>query len=65
LIDHVSWQPRGYQSHLAEEIGVSRSNISAIICGKQRPTVDQAFAIEELTDGAVPASSWARPVGGS
>lgn len=49
---------RGYE--LADELGVKPPNVSRFIKGKQRPTLDQAFIIERFTDGAIPASAWAR-----
>ena len=42
----------------AQAIGVHESVLSRFINGHARPGLDSAVAIERVTGGAVPASSW-------
>jgi DNA-binding transcriptional regulator YdaS (Cro superfamily) len=42
----------------ADLIGVDQSVLSRFCRSLARPGLDKAVAIERLTDGAVPASSW-------
>lgn len=43
---------------LAEAIGISPSYLSDIKKGNRVPSLRVAFAIEDATQGAVPARSW-------
>ena len=43
---------------LAEAIGISPSSLSDIKKGNRVPSLRVAFAIEDATEGAVPARSW-------
>ena len=43
---------------LAEAIGISPSYLSDIKKGNRVPSLRVAFAIEDATEGAVPARSW-------
>lgn len=43
---------------LAEAVGISPSYLSDMKKGNRVPSLRVAFAIEEATDGAVPARSW-------
>ena len=46
---------------LAEAIGISPSYLSDIKKGNRVPSLRVAFAIEDATEGAVPARSWVMP----
>lgn len=46
------------QAALAKELGISRSHMSELVSGAKKPSLDLAFAIERVTEGAVPAASW-------
>lgn len=52
---------RTKQADLAKKIGVSRGYMSELAAGNKMPSLPVAFAIEDATDGAVPASCW-RPI---
>lgn len=43
---------------IAARLGISKSYLSDILNGNKTPSLDLAFRIERLTNGAVPASSW-------
>jgi len=43
---------------LAEAVGISQSYLSDMKKGNRSPSLRVAFAIEDATDGAVPARSW-------
>lgn len=43
---------------LARDIGASRNAVRNWLLGSQLPTIPWAYRIEEVTDGAVPVSSW-------
>ena len=45
---------------VADKIGISRSHLSGFLSGRTKVPLDRALAIEDLTDGAVPARSWLR-----
>lgn len=47
---------RRYQ--LAEKVGISATQLSAYIKGRNNPKLEVAYRIERITDGAVPATSW-------
>ena len=47
------------QRALADTLEISRPHLSLLISGKKRPSLDLAIRIEQLTEGAVPATSWA------
>ena len=50
---------------LAGAVGVSAAFISQLRLGRKTPSLWLAFAIEDATDGAVPARSWLDdPAGG-
>jgi transcriptional regulator with XRE-family HTH domain len=46
---------------LAQAVGISASYLSDIKKGNRVPSLRVAFAIEDATNGAVPARSWANP----
>ena len=46
------------QRKFAAEIDVDPSIVSRLCKAQMRPSLDLAFAIERVTGGAVPASSW-------
>lgn len=54
-------ETRTKQSAFAEQLGVSRSYLSELVGGSKRPSLNLAFAIERLTEGAVKASDWEAP----
>ncbi len=43
---------------LAQAVGISQSYLSDIKNGNRVPSLRVAFAIEDATQGAVPARSW-------
>jgi transcriptional regulator with XRE-family HTH domain len=43
---------------LAQEVGISQSYLSDIKKGNRVPSLRVAFAIEDATQGFVPARSW-------
>lgn len=45
---------------LAEAAGISQSYLSDMKKGNRTPSIRVAFAIEDATNGAVPARSWVR-----
>ena len=46
-------------SELAAAVGTSRGYIHDILTRRRRPGLSVAAAIERVTDGEVPASTWA------
>lgn len=48
----------------ARQLGVSEAYLSQLINNRKRPSLDLAIRIERITDGAVPARSWAVPESG-
>ncbi len=48
----------GKQRELAEAFGISRPHLSLLLAGKKRPSLELAVRIEQMTDGAVPVTSW-------
>ena len=46
------------QGDLAARVGTSASTICRIASGKIRPSLDLAFAIQRVTENAVPVASW-------
>jgi hypothetical protein len=49
------------QGWLAGALGMGESAIWAWLAGNNRPSLENAVVLERLTEGAVPASSWADP----
>lgn len=49
------------QEDFARQVGVSQGTISKIERGSAKPGLELAVAIERVTSGAVPASSWFEP----
>ncbi len=47
------------QKALAKLLSVSQSKLSKFETGAMTPDVSEAFLIEKITGGAVPAKSWA------
>ena len=47
---------------LARKLGVSPAQVSEWMHGKRRPGIDNAYAIEEATEGEVPVSAWRKGV---
>ncbi len=48
----------GKQDDLAKVFGISQPHLSLLMAGKKRPSLELAIRIEQLTEGAVPVSSW-------
>jgi hypothetical protein len=48
------------QDRLSQLTGIDQALISKYVRGVQRPQLDNAFAIEDATKGAVPARTWRR-----
>lgn len=46
------------QSSLAAQLSITRGYMSELVSGRKVPSLELAFRIERLTDGAVPASCW-------
>jgi len=46
------------QADLARRCGVGEASVCRWLRGTRRPGLDLAIAVEQLTDGAVPAASW-------
>jgi transcriptional regulator with XRE-family HTH domain len=46
------------RSAWAERLGISRSYLSDLLNRKKTPSLELAVRIQNLTGGAVPASSW-------
>lgn len=46
------------QSALADALGINRGYMSELASGRKRPSLDLAFRIAEVTEGAVPVSAW-------
>ena len=44
---------------LADHLGVDKSVVSKILAGDRGVSVEEAFGIEEFTDGAISARAWA------
>lgn len=47
-------------AELARKLEYDPSNMSKLLKGTIRPTLDMAFKIEGVTGGAVPAAAWAQ-----
>jgi len=47
---------------LAKQLGISQSYLSGIKTGARRPSLDLAFAIEDVTEGHVTARSWSQQI---
>lgn len=52
-------QARVSQADFAAALGVKQPTVSRLVNGVQRPSLDLAIAIERVTRGAVPFTSWA------
>jgi len=48
------------QAELARRCGYDRHNMSKLVKGLIRPTLDMAFKLERVTSGTIPASAWAQ-----
>lgn len=48
------------QIEFARQVGIHPSVASRYISGETRPGIDTAFLIQRLTNGEVPAESWAK-----
>ncbi len=58
---HAYLSRRGItQEQFADEIGVGQAMVSKLARGLARPSIDVAIAIERVTEGAVPATSWGK-----
>lgn len=53
------WRGDRSQQEAADVIGIDLARYNAFENGRARPGLDWAVRIEEATDGAVPAKSWA------
>ncbi|KPU83721.1 hypothetical protein JI58_07875 [Marinosulfonomonas sp. PRT-SC04] len=49
------------QAVFSESIGVTQATVSRLARGKMVPSLELALAIEVVTNGAVPVSSWVTP----
>jgi len=52
---HLSSRP---QLDVAQKLGVSQAYLSQLLSGQRRPSLELAVHIEQMTGGAVPATSW-------
>lgn len=48
------------QDDFAASVGVTQATISKLVRGAARPSLDLAFTIARVTNGAVPVSVWDR-----
>lgn len=56
---YLSEQGRGAMSRLAEAVGCKHNHLSGLKRDNSRkPSLELAFAIEDATEGAIPARSW-------
>lgn len=46
------------QRAFAQELGIHQSVVSRFLSGAAQPSLETAFRIEAITEGAVPASCW-------
>lgn len=46
------------RNEFAKSVGISAPYLTQILGGLKRPSLDLAFRIEQVTQGAVPASCW-------
>lgn len=49
---------RGAAQRLADAINVSKGRVSSWKTGRDVPELKHAFAVEDATNGAVPARGW-------
>lgn len=57
----VGWRGNRAQTEIAEKLEIASETYNRFERGKRVPNLKYASAIETLTDGAVPASSWFDP----
>ena len=58
LREWIADNPGLNQSEVARQLGMTRAAVSKMILGHAKPSLEIAVAIERLTDGKVPPSSW-------
>ena len=58
LREWIADNPGLNQSEVARQLGMTRAAVSKMILGYAKPSLEIAVAIERLTDGKVPPSSW-------
>jgi transcriptional regulator with XRE-family HTH domain len=46
------------RQRLADALGITRASVDRFCNGLRRPSLEMAFQIEDLTEGAVPARYW-------
>lgn len=46
------------RQEVADRLGISRRHLDKLCAGTRRPTLDLAFAIEDMTETKVPARFW-------
>ncbi len=51
-------EPGRTQAKLARDLGLSGASVSAWLSGHARPEAHYRIALERITGGAVPATSW-------
>jgi hypothetical protein len=54
------WRGKRGQQEAADLIGIDLARYNAFEHGRGRPGLDWAVRIEQVTNGAVPADSWAK-----
>ena len=65
LDQYITQRARGSAAKLARDANTSEGRISRLRKGLDVPTLRMAFAIEDATNGAVPARSWLDTQGGA
>lgn len=58
LAQHIKAQPHKPMREWAQDFGISRPHLLALMAGDRMPSVDVALRIEAKTGGAVPLDAW-------
>lgn len=58
LEQHIKTQPQRPMREWADQFGISRPHLIALVAGDRMPSVEVARRIERETEGAVPMKSW-------
>ena len=58
LTAHIKAQPEKPMQAWADDFGISRPYLYALLDGSRQPSIDVAVRIAAATKGAVPVSAW-------
>lgn len=58
LSEYIKSQPQKARSAWADDFGISRPYLYALLDGTRLPSIDVAKRIEVATGGAVPVTAW-------